>query len=441
MKRMLALLLALCMVFALCACAGQTDPTDTSKDSTKDPSAPSESTPGNEQVDTVKIGVMLPLSTSQDASDMIKTLVDIFVEAINTTESDLNLPFHDVEGLPNLGGAKVEVVYGDTGSTADVCMTEVERLITSEDVSIICGAFSSANTKTSMVPAEKYNRLIISEGTSVTLLEAGYSNFFRTFPGDDTFVQQSFEFIKNMNETKNAGIKTLAVVCEDSEFGASIGDQIRKYAKEYGIEIVEDISYSATATNVTSEVLRLKAVDADVVMMSSYEQDALLFMRTYKEQGYSPKMLFGQRGGFQSANLVPTLGVDADYIYSTARWAPDYNTELAQGICKKYEDAIGLQLSGDMIQIGWNLMVAACAINQAGTTDTDAVRDVFHKGIEIDPEQDPTGMKGYVYADNGQNTLTGAVVVQILDGKFSTVYPFEAAAKDFVYPAPAWDER
>ena len=86
-------------------------------------------------------------------------------------------------------------------------------------------------------------------------------------------------------------------------------------------------------------------------------------------------------------------------------------------------------------------MVAACAINQAGTTDTDAVRDVFHKGIEIDPEQDPTGMKGYVYADNGQNTLTGAVVVQILDGKFSTVYPFEAAAKDFVYPAPAWDER
>ena len=50
-------------------------------------------------------------------------------------------------------------------------------------------------------------------------------------------------------------------------------------------------------------------------------------------------------------------------------------------------------------------------------------------------------MNGYVYADNGQNTLTGAVVVQLLDGKFCTVYPFDAASKDFVYPAPAWDER
>jgi branched-chain amino acid transport system substrate-binding protein len=439
MKRMLALLLAMCLVFALCACAGNdSDPSENpSQNSTK----PSESNSDNVAVDTVKIGVMLPLSTSQDGSEMIKTLVDIFVEAINTTDSDLDLPFHDVEGLPNLGGAKVEVVYGDTGATADVCMTEVERLITSENVDIICGAFSSANTKTSMVPAEKYNKIIISEGTSVSLLEAGYTNFFRTFPGDDTFVQQSFEFIKSMNEAKNAGIKTLAVVCEDSEFGASIGEQIRKYAEEYGIEIVEDISYSAAATNVTSEVLRLKAADADVVMMSSYEQDALLFMRTYKEQGYSPKMLFGQRGGFQSTNLVPTLGADAEYIYSTARWAPDYNTELAQGICKKYEEAVGLQLSGDMIQIGWNLMVAACAINQAGTTDTDAVREVFHNGIEINSEQDPTGMKGYVYADNGQNTLTGAVVVQLLDGKFCTVYPFDAASKDFVYPAPAWDER
>lgn len=274
MKRMLALLLALCMLFALCACAS--DP-DKSGDDTKTPAADNQGddkpSSGDEEVETVKIGVMLPLSTSQDGSEQIKTLVDIFVEAINTTDSDLNLPFHDVEGLPNLGGAKIEVFYGDTGATADVCMTEVERLITSEDVDVFCGTFSSANTKTSMVPAEKYNRLIFSEGTSVSLLEAGYTNFFRTFPGDDTFVQQSFEFLKNMNESKNAGIKTLAIVCEDSEFGASIGEQIRKFAAEYNIEVVEDISYSATATNVTSEVLRLQAADADVVMMSSYEND------------------------------------------------------------------------------------------------------------------------------------------------------------------------
>ena len=83
----------------------------------------------------------------------------------------------------------------------------------------------------------------------------------------------------------------------------------------------------------------------------------------------------------------------------------------------------------------------AIIANQAGSIDPDAMRAEMAKGIMIDPAQDPTGLPGYKYADNGQNTETTAIMVQMKDGKYHTVFPAAVASAEGVYPAPNWDAR
>ena len=429
MKKMIALILSLAVILSLAACA-----------TNEETAAPEENEVA--EAETIKIGLLVALTgTNTQTGTEVQYMAQLFEDVINNVV-DINLPFHDTEGLPGLGGAKVEIVVGDA-ATPDIAMSEAERLITEEGVIGIVSNAGSAATKTIMVPAEKYGCIVLTEGTSTSLNEAGYTYWGRSFPGDDLFCRDSFVFMEYLNESQDAGIETVAIVCEDTEFGSNMGNVMRNFANEFGFDVVEDISYSATASNVTSEVLRLKEADPDAVLMSSYTADALLFMSTFKEQNFFPKMLIGQRGGFSTSDFMTNLGEDSNYVLSTGRWNPDVSGELGLELAELYKNEYsgGIDLVGDVLTDSWNLYMIAMIANQAGSTDPDAMRAVMAEGVNVDPAQDPTGSLGYRYGEDGQNEMTSAIMLQMMDGGRTTVFPAEVAAGDAVYPAPNWDER
>lgn len=432
LRKLIALGLVAAMMFSMAGCGGDTKEAAESVNKQDGES---------ENPDTIKIGLMVSFTGSGvQAGQECQALADIFEDIINNKHEDINLPFAADEGLPNLGGAKVEFVVGDQ-SSADVALREAERLYTEEGVIGLCGNFSSATTKTAMVAAEKYGFPIISEGTSMTLTDAGYNYFARSFPGDDLFIEDSFSYLDYLNEEKDAGIKTVALVSEDSEFGTNIANVEKATAEAHGYEIVENISYNAQATNVTSEVLRLKQADADVVMMSSYAADALLFMSAFKEQDYFPKMLFGQRGGFMASDFALNLGNDSDYVLTTSRWNSDMDNPAAQDIARLFKEKTGITLIGDTLTSVWDGYLLAIAANQAGSTDGDAIMEALHEGLDIPKEQDPFGLEGYKYAENGQNEYGSSIIIQYLNSELNTIYPESIAGMELIYPAKGWNER
>ena len=40
----------------------------------------------------------------------------------------------------------------------------------------------------------------------------------------------------------------------------------------------------------------------------------------------------------------------------------------------------------------------------------------------------------------GQNTKVRTINMQVFDGKYYTVWPFDVAAKEIVWPRPKWSE-
>src|SRR5689334_9926724 len=65
--------------------------------------------------DTVKIGAPYPLTGgAASAGTAVKQAIEVAVDIINNPHPELpNLPLAATEGLPGLGGRKVEVIFAD----------------------------------------------------------------------------------------------------------------------------------------------------------------------------------------------------------------------------------------------------------------------------------------------------------------------------------------
>ena len=389
--------------------------------------------------DTIKLGLMIAKNGQSLSSDEWEVLAGIFEDVINNKHEDLSLPFAADEGLPNLGGAKVEFVTGEQIDT-QTAVQEAERLIQEEGVVGLFGHFTSNTTAAAMVAAEKYSVPLLSEGTSMSLLDAGYDYWLRSFGGDDFYVESSMEFIDSVKEA-SGDISTIALCSENSDFGTGIATLEKAAAEEHGYEVIENVFYDSTDRDVSSKVRLLKDAGADVVMMSSYATDALAFMEEFKAQDYFPKMLLGQRGGFMSSGFAKTLGKDADTVLTTARWAGTMDNDASKQIAALFEEKTGSALIGDVLVDVWNGVLLAAAINQAGTTDSAAVRAAFAEGLDLDPALDPMALDGYTYGETGENSNHACVIVQYSDGALNTVYPEDKAVAELSYPSVSWSER
>jgi len=103
--------------------------------------------------DAVRVGVIYPLTgpVAQPGKDVLAA-VKVAQDIVNNSH-DLDLPLAATEGLPNLGGAKIELVVADHQGKPEIGRGEAERLITSENVVAIFGAYHSSVSAAASVSA------------------------------------------------------------------------------------------------------------------------------------------------------------------------------------------------------------------------------------------------------------------------------------------------
>jgi branched-chain amino acid transport system substrate-binding protein len=392
----------------------------------------------------ILVGAVYPL-TGNIAATGLDCLhgAELAVDIINGKYPDLNLPLAATEGLPNLGGAKMKLVVADTKGEPRNGQSEAERLVTQEKVVAMIGAYQSSVTKTASQATERLKiPYVCSDSSSPTLTERGLKYFFRVSPHDAIFARDQLQFLKDLEKAKGKKITTIAALYENTEFGSNVGKQILKLAPEFGYKVVEDISYAANATDVTSEVGRLIKANPDVLMHASYITDAILFTKTYKEMGFNPKgiMTFA---GYIEPGYLPAVKADGNYMVVRSTFALDLakSKPLVAKVNELFKKKYGIDMSENAARSFAAPFVLADAINRAKTTEAEAVVKALlstnipgdqviypWKGIQFDPE-------------SHQNIHARGILVQIQNQNYVTVWPFESAAADVVWPFPAWNTR
>ena len=399
---------------------------------------------GINAAESVKIGVLYPLTgpvaqVGKDAVAAVRTAIDI----INNSH-DIDMPLAKDKGLSGLGGAKITIVVGDHGGKPDIGISETERMINFDKVHAMFGAYYSSVTGAASQVAERAGiPWVNGESTSPKLTKRGFKYFFRVTPHDGEFTQLMFEFMNDFN-SKNGGIlKTIGIIHEDTLWGSDSGGTQNKMAKEQGYEVVEKISYKAKTTTLSSEVQRLKAKNPDVLLPSSYTSDALLFLNTAKELDYNPKLLLAQNAGYTDPKFIETMGKKVEGVITRS----PFNTDLADTIpligkvnelFKKHSG--GRDLSDVPARAFTGFMALANAINNAGSTDPKKIQKALQE-LDMSADSLIVPYRGIKFGKDGQNEKTRGILMQVQNGKYCTVYPFELAACKLIYPMPTWSEK
>ncbi len=392
----------------------------------------------------IAIGVIYPLTGAAASTGIeLKNAAQLAADLINGTDRSVGLPLAGAGGIPGLKGAKLRLLFADHQGNPQVGAAEAERLITQEKVAALQGAYFSSVTATASQTAERYGvPFLNADSSSVALTNRGFKWFFRTTPHDELFVQNAFQFLKDLELKKGVKVKRIAIFAENTEFGTGAAKLQEKYAKENGYEIVGKVLYPPKGTQLTSEVQKLKASNPDIVMQSSYLGDAILSMKTYKDLGFLPTGLLANDAGFNDSEFLKTMGKDGDYVISREVWALDL---AAQKPVIARANALlqarhGVNFNGNSARAFTGIFALADAINRAGSTRPEDIQKAL-RATDIPGDQLIMPWGGVQFDGTGQNRKGAGIIVQVQGGKYVTVWPFTLASKDVVWPLPAFEKR
>jgi branched-chain amino acid transport system substrate-binding protein len=373
---------------------------------------------------TVRIGAIYPLSGALASTGAeIKAAIELAVDIVNNAHPELgSIPLASGAGLPNLGGAKIEVVFGDSQGKPEVGLADAQRLIDQEKVVALTGAYQSAVTKTASRVAEQAGiPFLNAESSSPDLTDRGYKWFFRTTPNDDTFVDNMMQFLDGV---KKVPTKKIAVVYENTDFGVNSFKAVEKFAKKYNREIVASIAYAAGSASVTAEVQKLAAAKPDVAIFASYTSDAMLFVRTMRETKYAPPVLLANDAGFIDSRFVQEVGPQVQGVLTRDVWGNDLaaSKPIIKTINDMYKAKTGKDLNGNNARSLQGVLVLADAINRARSTDPEAIRKALI-ATNLTDAQVVMPWAGVKFDSNGQNDKGSGMILELKGTQYHTVWP------------------
>ena len=325
MKKLTALLLVLCMVLSLCACGG------------------SGSSASGEKV--VKIGVFEP-SSGDSASGGKKEILGM--QYANSQQPTITL-----------GGEtyKVELVYGDNGSSTDKAPSAASSLV-SAGVSIVLGSYGSG---VSMAGGPKFEEAgIPAVGVTCTNpnVTAGNSYYFRicfldNFQADvlanfgmdkfsaktayclgetgNEYDQGLIAFFKQVFEAAGGKVITDSYPTGNSDFGSYLNK-----AKSEGADVIftpVSIAYAvqiikqAASLGIEAPFLGSDTLDDNMVLEAIKGTNLQLYVSTFYQEGGSAEFDKGIKeyingnsealaanGGNDTISAVTAMGYDAYFV-------------------------------------------------------------------------------------------------------------------------------
>jgi branched-chain amino acid transport system substrate-binding protein len=347
-------------------------------------------------------------------------------------------------GIKSMGGAKLELLLGDSETKATVGRSEADRLI-KDGASVLIGAFQSGTGMAIATLAEQRQIPFVMDVAALDVItQKGYKYSFRIFPTVTTFGKTACKYIEQMLKERKVTPKRAVVTNTGDPFGKGQGGNFIKWFKKSGIpvEIVEHITYPLGIHDLSSEVAKIKAAKPDLLFPVCRPGDSIILTRQLLKQRV-PLMGIISPGspGWYEPKVIKDLGKLVYYVMDNVPWvntaSPVYQEANAL-FNKKYGGY--LDTNSGFAYTG--ILVIADALERAGSADSDKLLAAIKK---TDLKAQPMVGDAIRFADNGDNINAATAMVQVLPDpdpvkRVKVVLPKSFAQADYVFPAPQiWD--
>jgi len=385
--------------------------------------------------ETVKIGVLMPLTgNAAAAGQAAKAAIEVAADIVNNAHPELgNLPLAATAGLPNLGGAKLDVIFVDHQGNPSTAQQLATQLITQDKVNALLGAYQSSCTFTATPVAERYGiPFMVGDSAALNITTRGFKYVFRATPIATDYARTYMRFFADMKK-QGKKIDSIAIVNENTDYGTSVGDAIEAEAKKDNMAVAIRVPYSASSTDVSAQVLQLKQKNPDVVIFISYTADSILYVKTMKSLDYKPQMILGDDSGFSDPSFIPAVEDIAQGVMNRSAWAIGKPGSATDKINQMYKAKTGRDLDDTSARNMQAFFALAYAIDRAGSTDPEKIRAAL-AATDLKPDQLMMGYQGIKYDSTGQNILAATYLIQLQGKQYQLVWPASAATATLQWP-------
>jgi len=397
--------------------------------------------------DAIKIGVLQPMTG---------------VATKNGTENftAMSIARDMINERGGVNGHKIELLLADI-PTPTAAVSETERLITKDGVRITLGSGVSQLAIPVSQAAEKHGVVHWeTAGAADIITKRGFKHTFQVGPSGRRYAEAAVDVtVEELSKKlgKSPGDLRVALLWENRAFGKSVGDAIRPYAKEKGLNLVFDEGYDQTATDMTPIVQRLKDVRLDAVLAISFPNDAVLFQRKAKELDFNTGAFVGVSAGYSNPDLRNSIG-DMVLGILVSDFAAKVNPKalnpaivpVAEEFFRRYDQKMKRPPAGHASSAfagTWALFTEV--LSKAKTYEPTELREIALKldlpigylanggGIKFTNFDWPPDPK-----DAGQNLRSAIGVWQWQKSGNNQVFPRNLATHDIeMVPMPKWSER
>ena len=350
-------------------------------------------------------------------------------------------------GIKAMGGAKLELIFGDTQTKPDVGRTEAERVI-NQGAQMLMGSFDSGSTA-AMVPVAQQRRVPflvdIAAADPITAnvakaVKEGQQKVqyvYRNFPTGSSFGIKAVQYFSEV--FKEAGVAPKRVVlmyCNDL-FGQNNakGFQAAHAAAKPSWEIVDVIPWPEPPQDLSTEVSRAKAARPDIIAPITRPASAQLLLPEIRKQRLEIMGIVGPGSpGLYEAGQLAVLKDDLEFVMASTPWA-NFKNPRTQRVAEEYQKRSGGKTFDTNSGYSYDgLFVIADVLERAKSTDPDVIVDAIKKtnyGAGLMQYGGPV-----VFNELGDNPNAITTMIQILGQKPVAVWPREAALQKFVFPRP-----
>ena len=339
-------------------------------------------------------------------------------------------------------GVDIEIMSADSESNVDTARTRTERLI-QEGAQVLVGAFDSGQTSAMAQVAEQRGiPHIINVAAAPQITEQGYKFVFRNFQTAPDIVREGLALIGDLFQATNTVPRTAVFMHVNDTFGQAMAKGIGAFMPrmtQLPFKIVDTITYDPAAKDLTVEVGKAKASNADLLLLVCRLNDAIILRREMVKQRWNPMGIISPGSpGMYEEQYYKALGKLSEYSISNVPWY-NPNAKLTKIVEKEF---LRQNPKDKLVFHGLNagftfeaILVAADSFKRARTADPKTLADAVRQ-TNITEKMTLGGP--IKFNAKGQVEGIGSACVQNLNLTPTVVLPKSAATAKPVFPVPGY---
>src|SRR4051794_14315493 len=322
-------------------------------------------------------------------------------------------------------GRTVKLKITDDASNQDTVVSDYTRLITQDKVDLLLGTFSSLLNFPASAVAEKNKMLFVEPaGGAPDMFTRGFHYLFFAQPATaphqaDVFV----DYVKSLPASQRP--KTAAYPTQDDPFARPVIESMQSQLEKLGVKTVYSKVYPADTANFQTTASAIAAAKPDLVAQGAVFEDGVGLVRSLKQVGYSPKMLFQTSAPSNAGQYSSGIGeANTQGVFYTVSWNENAATPGNKDFVKAYADAYDNESPAeDAADAFAAAQVMQAAVEKVGNLDQKKLADYLHSN-EVET------ILGPLTWDETGAPQGDFLLAQWQDGEVQIVAPADAATTE-----------